>query len=134
MLLQAVLHQGDTGGAWQLRGISFLFKFLVDIKSSYAVEGSNSIFQKIRKRDIFLHHPYNSIETLLELIEKAIKHKPNSGYIIDSLGWVYFRKGLYARALIELKKAVELSPKDPAIHEHRVEGTALRRGGKGRKW
>jgi len=50
VLLQAVLHQGDTGGAWQLRGISFLFKFLVDIKSSYAVEGSNSIFQKIKSQ------------------------------------------------------------------------------------
>lgn len=58
------------------------------------------------------------LERALQLIEKAIKYKPNSGYIIDSLGWVYFRKGHYARALIELKKAVELSPKDPAINEH----------------
>jgi tetratricopeptide (TPR) repeat protein len=53
-----------------------------------------------------------------ELIEKALKHKPNSGYIIDSLGWVYFRRGLYDRALIELKKAVELTPEDPVINEH----------------
>lgn len=53
-----------------------------------------------------------------ELIEKAIKYKPNSGYIIDSLGWVYFRKGLYDKALKELKKAVELAPDDPAIVEH----------------
>jgi len=53
-----------------------------------------------------------------ELIEKAIKYKPNSGYIIDSLGWVYFRKGLYDKALTELKKAVELAPDDPAIVEH----------------
>jgi tetratricopeptide (TPR) repeat protein len=53
-----------------------------------------------------------------ELIERAIKYKPNSGYIIDSLGWVYFRKGLYDRALIELKKAMELTPEDPVINEH----------------
>jgi tetratricopeptide (TPR) repeat protein len=53
-----------------------------------------------------------------ELIEKALKSKPNSGYIIDSLGWVYFRKGLYDRALIELKRAVELTPGDPVITEH----------------
>jgi tetratricopeptide (TPR) repeat protein len=53
-----------------------------------------------------------------ELIEKAIKYKPNSGYITDSLGWVYFRKGLYDKALTELKKAVELAPDDPAIVEH----------------
>jgi tetratricopeptide (TPR) repeat protein len=53
-----------------------------------------------------------------ELIEKALKSKPNSGYIIDSLGWVYFRKGYYDRALIELKKAVDLAPEDPTINEH----------------
>ncbi len=53
-----------------------------------------------------------------ELIERAVKHKPNSGYIIDSLGWVYFRKGLYDKALIELKRAMELTPEDPVINEH----------------
>jgi tetratricopeptide (TPR) repeat protein len=53
-----------------------------------------------------------------DLIERAIQYKPNSGYIIDSLGWVYFRKGLYDKALIELKRAVELTPGDPTIHEH----------------
>jgi len=53
-----------------------------------------------------------------ELIERAAKYKPNSGYIIDSLGWVYFRKGLYDKALIELKRAVELTPEDPVINEH----------------
>jgi tetratricopeptide (TPR) repeat protein len=58
------------------------------------------------------------LDRALQLIEKAIKYKPNSGYIIDSLGWVYFRKGLYDRALTELKKAVELAPHDPAIAEH----------------
>jgi len=52
------------------------------------------------------------------LVKKALQFKPESGYIIDSLGWVYFRKGLYDKALIELKKAVELAPEDPAINEH----------------
>jgi tetratricopeptide (TPR) repeat protein len=53
-----------------------------------------------------------------ELIERAMKYKPNSGYIIDSLGWVYFQKGLYDRALMELKRAIELTPEDPVINEH----------------
>jgi tetratricopeptide (TPR) repeat protein len=53
-----------------------------------------------------------------ELIEKALKYKPESGYIIDSLGWVYFRKGLYDKALIELNRAVKLTPDDPVINEH----------------
>jgi tetratricopeptide (TPR) repeat protein len=58
------------------------------------------------------------LDKALELIERAIQYKPNSGYIIDSLGWVYFRKGQYDRALKELKKAVELAPEDPTINEH----------------
>ena len=53
-----------------------------------------------------------------ELIERAAKYKPNSGYIIDSLGWVYFRKGFYDKALIELKRAITLTPEDPVINEH----------------
>ncbi|MFW6148023.1 MAG: tetratricopeptide repeat protein [Thermodesulfobacteriota bacterium] len=53
-----------------------------------------------------------------EMIEKALKYKPESGYILDSLGWVYFRKGLYDKALIKLNRAVELTPDDPVINEH----------------
>ncbi|UCH00895.1 MAG: tetratricopeptide repeat protein [Deltaproteobacteria bacterium] len=58
------------------------------------------------------------LDRALELIERAIRYKPNSGYIIDSLGWVYYRKGQYDKALEELKRAVELSPEDPTINEH----------------
>jgi len=58
------------------------------------------------------------LDRALELIERAIKYRPDSGYIIDSLGWVYFRKGQYDKALEELKRAIVLSPEDPTIHEH----------------
>jgi tetratricopeptide (TPR) repeat protein len=54
----------------------------------------------------------------MELIQKALKLKPKSGYIIDSLGWVYFRKGLYDEALHYLKKAAKLTSNDPTINEH----------------
>jgi tetratricopeptide (TPR) repeat protein len=52
------------------------------------------------------------------LIIEALKHKPNDGYITDSLGWVYYQKGDYRRALDHLKKAHELVPDDPTIMEH----------------
>jgi len=52
------------------------------------------------------------------LIKEALKHSPDDGYITDSLGWVYYRKGRYKDALKLLKKAVDLAPDDPVILEH----------------
>ncbi len=52
------------------------------------------------------------------LIKEALVHKPNDGYITDSLGWVYYKKGRYEEALTYLKKAAELAPEDPTILEH----------------
>jgi len=52
------------------------------------------------------------------LIMEALTHKPNDGYITDSLGWVYYKKGEYEKALQYLKKASELVPEDPVILEH----------------
>jgi len=51
-------------------------------------------------------------------IKKALELKPNSGYILDSLGWVYFRMGAFNKALEELEKAVKLESEDPYIYEH----------------
>lgn len=53
-----------------------------------------------------------------KLITEALKYKPDDGYITDSLGWVYFKKGLYDKALEYLKKATSIVPEDPVILEH----------------
>jgi tetratricopeptide (TPR) repeat protein len=54
----------------------------------------------------------------MELIQSALKMKPKSGYIIDSLGWVYYKKGLYDEAIQSLEKAFTLIPDDPTVSEH----------------
>ena len=53
-----------------------------------------------------------------QLIKRALTHKPGDGYITDSLGWVYFKKGDYTKALQKLIQAAELVPDDPIILEH----------------
>jgi tetratricopeptide (TPR) repeat protein len=58
------------------------------------------------------------LDEAMELIEKALSLKPDSGYIVDSLGWVYFQKGDYEKALYYLERAVQLTPDDPTINEH----------------
>lgn len=52
------------------------------------------------------------------LIKQALKYKPDDGYITDSLGWVYYKKGQFDKALKYLKRAVELVPDDPIMLEH----------------
>jgi tetratricopeptide (TPR) repeat protein len=52
------------------------------------------------------------------LINKALELKPDNGYIIDSLGWVYFKLGKYDDALKNLLKAAEIVKDDPVIFEH----------------
>ena len=52
------------------------------------------------------------------MIKRALKLKPDSGYIIDSLGWVYFQKGLYDEAILYLEKSAKITPDDPTINEH----------------
>ena len=52
------------------------------------------------------------------MIKKALVLSPNKGYILDSLGWVYFKKGMYSEALDVLKEAAALQSNDPAILEH----------------
>jgi len=54
----------------------------------------------------------------LALIEKAVKQKPDDGYIVDSLGWAYFRLGNYKEAAKHLERAVELRPEDPILNDH----------------
>lgn len=53
-----------------------------------------------------------------QMIVQALKIKPDNGYILDSLGWVHFKKNQYASALKHLKRALELLPNDSNILEH----------------
>jgi tetratricopeptide (TPR) repeat protein len=52
------------------------------------------------------------------LIRAALLAKPNSGDIIDSLGWVYYKKGQPEKALVELERAHQLIPQDGTVTEH----------------
>jgi len=53
----------------------------------------------------------------IKLIEKALELSPNDHYILDSLGWAYFRKGNLDKAIQYLQKAYAINP-DPEIAAH----------------
>lgn len=54
----------------------------------------------------------------IDMIKAAVDLRPNDGYIVDSLGWAYYRQGRYEDAARELERAVELRPSDPTINDH----------------
>lgn len=54
----------------------------------------------------------------LELALKAAKLAQQDASIIDTLGWIYFKKEIYDKAIEKLKSAVELQPDSPTIRFH----------------
>jgi tetratricopeptide (TPR) repeat protein len=54
----------------------------------------------------------------MAMIKKAVQQRPDDGYIVDSLGWAYYRVGNYEDATKQLERAIELKPEDPTINDH----------------
>lgn len=68
------------------------------------------------------------IPEALTMLEKARKLRPYDGYIVDSVGWAYYRLGRYEDAVKTLTAAVLLVLGDPTINDHL--GDAMWRSGK----
>ena len=58
------------------------------------------------------------IEEAITLTKQAVALRPTNGYYVDSLAWAFFKNGLLAEALTEMKRAVALVGDDPVIYEH----------------
>ena len=54
----------------------------------------------------------------LRLAKIAVELAPKQGYIVDTLGWVYFKMGRMPEARHWLARAVELSPGDGELRAH----------------
>ncbi|GMQ27690.1 polyphosphate kinase 1 [Algoriphagus confluentis] len=66
----------DFTGLWQIVGNKRFRDRLPQIPQpvnpiSYPEEGRGDIFETLKEKDILLHHPYNNIEPILDLIETA---------------------------------------------------------------
>ena len=54
----------------------------------------------------------------MSMIKRAVEQRADDGYIVDSLGWAYYRLGNIDEAVKQLERAVELKPEDPTINDH----------------
>ncbi|PZN57370.1 MAG: hypothetical protein DIU65_03885 [Proteobacteria bacterium] len=59
-----------------------------------------------------------NLKEALEMIQKAVDLRPSDGYIVDSLGWAYYKLGRFEDAVRELERAVSLRPEDPVLNDH----------------
>jgi len=67
-------------------------------------------------------------ELAIEYIVEAYEKSPNDGFVLDSLGWVYYKTGDYKNAILFLERASELSPQNAVISDHL--GDAYWQGGR----
>ena len=58
------------------------------------------------------------LDEALDMIERAAAARPDSGYIMDSLGWVLYRLSRYDEAVGHMERAAELMPVDPIVNDH----------------
>ncbi len=59
-----------------------------------------------------------NLEQAFSLIADAFKKAPYDGDIADSLGWAYYKLGMYEDAVKFLEKATEQRPSNPVISNH----------------
>lgn len=59
-----------------------------------------------------------NLDEAIDMVRKAVDQRPKDGYIVDSLGWAYYRLGQYENAVRQLERAVNLRPADPVINDH----------------
>ena len=66
---------------------------------------------------LLLESPTSDIDPLPFLM-RAIEKDPENGLFRDTLGWYYFKKGMFAEATIEIGKAFLYDPKNLEVRVH----------------
>jgi tetratricopeptide (TPR) repeat protein len=86
-----------------------LLREAIKIKPDFAV-AYNALGYSFADRNI-------NLEDAKKYIEVALSISPNNHYILDSMGWLYFRLGKLDSALSFIQKAYDIQP-DPEIAAH----------------
>ena len=101
-----------------------LYEYGLFLQSSGDMDMTMEIMEEVVKREpahgdalnyvgYFWAEKNIHLDKALEYILKAVELKPDSGYVRDSLGWVYYRLGRIEEAREVLELALELTADDP---------------------
>lgn len=115
---------GENAGQWFIyyaRGISHeRLNMWTDSEADFrkALELNPGQPQVLNYLGYSLVEKQEKLDEALGMIEQAVSIRPDSGYIVDSLGWVLFRLGRYDEAVGHMERATELMPVDPIVNDH----------------
>jgi tetratricopeptide (TPR) repeat protein len=105
-------HQPDNASAYTVIGL------LEDSRKNYDVAADN--YRKALEKDqnavvaannlawLYAVYGKGNLDEAVRLAQGVVQKYPNSPGFTDTLGWVYYKKGLYAAAAEQLQKAVSL--------------------------
>lgn len=109
--------------------VRLLFMTGVYYEKAGDIDSCINVMKDVIRRDATNSSAYNylgylyaergeNLDEAEKLIRKALELKPDDGFYLDSLGWVYYQKGDYKTALEYLMRALKIEPKEGVIMEH----------------
>ncbi len=60
----------------------------------------------------------NNLEEAEKLVRRALEIEPHDGYILDTLGWILYKKGKFQESIKVLEAALKSQPNESIIAEH----------------
>jgi Flp pilus assembly protein TadD len=86
------------------------YRAALEIKPDFAPAANNLAF--------LLAGQNKDMEEALTLAQKAKELLPDDASIMDTLGWVYYKKGLYDSAISEFRDSMAKLPRNPVVRYH----------------
>ena len=86
------------------------YKKALEIDSSFVPALNNLAYLYARQN--------KDLNTALDLAQRAKEKSWNSPAVLDTLGWVYYKKELYDSAITEFKGSIEKYSGNPMFHYH----------------
>ena len=67
---------------------------------------------------LYMKYKPSSINKAMRVAQTAFNALPRNPAIVDTMGWVYFHKGMYTRSIWLLEEASKLAPGNQLIRSH----------------
>jgi tetratricopeptide (TPR) repeat protein len=65
----------------------------------------------------WIEHGVNQ-DAAMKMLHRAVELRDDDGFIIDSLGWAYYKRGEFDKAVKYLEQAVLLEPGEATVNDH----------------